>query len=272
MARRVYFIFNFADAWRANQVRNSNVVNTADVAGFYDHSIYEECKDDAAVKREIANHLAGTTVSVVLIGSHTADRVWVRYEINESIKRGNGLIGIRIDQLIGPPPGWPSAPRYLWGPSSRGRVPYVPPPTEMRVYTWDAKQASGFARVIEQAAQGAEKIRQRGQTLSRTGPPPMPVQANPPRLQASRTALPSTFESLPPPRVNLLDLGAPSFRVPLPEIGALPVSPAKPSILDGAIHDGLLRALSPPRELSPIEEALTRLTIRQLLGKGDKGR
>ncbi len=45
MARRVYFAFHFErDIFRANQVRNSNVVAGPDRAGFYDHSEYEEAK------------------------------------------------------------------------------------------------------------------------------------------------------------------------------------------------------------------------------------
>jgi len=39
MARRVFFSFKYkGDIWRANQVRNANVVAGADVAGFFDHS------------------------------------------------------------------------------------------------------------------------------------------------------------------------------------------------------------------------------------------
>jgi hypothetical protein len=40
--------------------------------------------------------LQGTSVTVVLIGSQTANRQWINYEIEESHKRGNGILGIYI--------------------------------------------------------------------------------------------------------------------------------------------------------------------------------
>ena len=38
----------------------------------------------------------GTSVTVVLIGAKTSERDWVKYEIDESLKRNNGLLGIYI--------------------------------------------------------------------------------------------------------------------------------------------------------------------------------
>jgi hypothetical protein len=35
----------------------------------------------------------------VLIGAETASRPYVKYEIEQSIARGNGLLGIRIHQI-----------------------------------------------------------------------------------------------------------------------------------------------------------------------------
>ena len=75
MPRRVFFSFHFDhDSWRANQVRNSNVVAGPDVAGFFDHSEYEEAKKEGpeGIRRMILRHLRNTTVTVVLIGTHTA--------------------------------------------------------------------------------------------------------------------------------------------------------------------------------------------------------
>jgi len=151
MARRVFFGFHFdRDAWRANQVRNSNVVVGADVAGFFDHSEYEEAKKkgDAAVQRMIDRHLENTTVTVVLIGYETASRPWVKYEIKQSIARKNGLLGIRIHHLKKPnePPDAP------------GPVPAVPQGVEFPVYQWDG-DVKRFAREIEAAGQRSDKLR-----------------------------------------------------------------------------------------------------------------
>ncbi len=102
MARHVYFAFNYQrDIWRVNVVRNSNVVQGFESAGFMDHSLWEEAKKkgDAAIKKLIDDGLKGTTVTVVLIGAKTSEREYVEYEIGQSWKKGNGLIGIYIHKL-----------------------------------------------------------------------------------------------------------------------------------------------------------------------------
>jgi hypothetical protein len=102
MVRRVFFSFQYErDAWRAAQVRNSWVTKEdREAAGFTDSAEWEEVKrqGDGAVKRWIDKQVEGTSVTVVLIGAETADREWVRYEIQKSIEKGNGIVGIRIHQ------------------------------------------------------------------------------------------------------------------------------------------------------------------------------
>lgn len=100
MARRVFFSFHHqGDIKRIGQIRNSWVTkpNQQD-AGFVDAAAWESIKrqGDAAVKRWIDAQLTGTSVTVVLIGSQTAYRPWVLYEISESHNKGNGLLGIYI--------------------------------------------------------------------------------------------------------------------------------------------------------------------------------
>src|SRR5271169_6307899 len=102
MARRVFFSFHYDnDVWRANQVRNANVVAGSDIAGFFDHSEYEEAKKKGkeGIEKMILKHLKDTTVTVVLIGTETANRPWVKYEIDQSLARKNGLLGICIHHL-----------------------------------------------------------------------------------------------------------------------------------------------------------------------------
>ena len=101
MSRRVFFSFHYErDAVRTGQVRNSNVIKdkSIETSDFIDAVRWEAVKKggDEAIKRWIANQLNGTSVTVVLIGAETAGRKWVKYEIEESLKKGNGLIGIRI--------------------------------------------------------------------------------------------------------------------------------------------------------------------------------
>jgi hypothetical protein len=102
MARRVFFSFHYErDIWRANVVRNSGVVEDYASAGFQDASLWEEAKKkgDADVKKLIDNGLLGTSVTVVLIGAETSQRKFVDYEIEKSIARGNGLLGVYISGI-----------------------------------------------------------------------------------------------------------------------------------------------------------------------------
>ena len=102
MARKVFFSFHYErDIWRTNVVRNSGVVEGSAAAGFHDDSLWEEAKKkgDADVKKLIDKGLIGTSVTVVLIGAETFTRKFVDYEIEQSIARGNGLLGIRISGI-----------------------------------------------------------------------------------------------------------------------------------------------------------------------------
>ena len=102
MARKVFFSFHYErDIWRTNVVRNSGIVDGTAAAGFHDASLWEEAKKkgDADVKKLIDNGLVGTSVTVVLIGAETSTRKFVNYEIEQSIARGNGLLGIYISGI-----------------------------------------------------------------------------------------------------------------------------------------------------------------------------
>ncbi len=43
--------------------------------------------------------LENTSVTVVCIGGKTAGRKFINYEIEQSIKRGNGILGVQIHHL-----------------------------------------------------------------------------------------------------------------------------------------------------------------------------
>lgn len=102
MARKIFFSFHYErDAWRAGQVRNSNVVSSEDQYGFVDAADWESIKNqgDAAIERWIEDQLKNTSVTAVLIGAETADREWVQYEIEKSWNRGNGIVGVWIHNI-----------------------------------------------------------------------------------------------------------------------------------------------------------------------------
>jgi len=103
VARRVFFSFHYErDIWRASQVRNSWVTKPdRESAGFWDAASWEEVKNkgESATKRWIDDQLTGTSVTVVLIGAKTSNRDYVKYELEQSWKNGNGILGIYIHQM-----------------------------------------------------------------------------------------------------------------------------------------------------------------------------
>ena len=102
MARKTFFSFHYQnDVWRAYQIRNSWVTKDSnEAAGFVDAADFEkvEKEGEAAIKRWIDNQLNGTSVTVVLIGSDTSNSRYVKYELQKSYVKGNGMLGIYIHQ------------------------------------------------------------------------------------------------------------------------------------------------------------------------------
>ena len=102
MARRTFFSFYYErDAWRAGQVRNSWVTKDREAAGFWDKAKWEEVKGkgEDAIHRWIDEQMLGTSVTVVLIGAETSTRPYIDYEITESHKKKNGMLGIYIHNI-----------------------------------------------------------------------------------------------------------------------------------------------------------------------------
>src|SRR3990172_889113 len=102
MVRCFFFSFHYQrDIWRVNQIRNIPNVTGCAAAGFQDASMWEEAKKkgDAAVKALINKGLENTTVTVVCVGYKTAGRMYINYEIDQSIARGNGIVAVQIHHL-----------------------------------------------------------------------------------------------------------------------------------------------------------------------------
>lgn len=102
MARRVFFSFKYKqDVSRAMVIKNSWVTQGREAAGFIDAADFEKLKrqGDAAIKNWINKQLEGTSVTVVLVGEKTCGSRWVKYEIEKSIEKGKGLLGIDISKI-----------------------------------------------------------------------------------------------------------------------------------------------------------------------------
>ncbi|MCX7998695.1 MAG: TIR domain-containing protein [Leptospiraceae bacterium] len=99
MPRRVFYSFHYEeDSWRASQVRNMGVVEGNKPAHDNDWEQIKR-KGEASIKNWIDAQLNGCSCTVVLIGTKTAERKWVRYEIEKSWNEGKGLLGVYIHDL-----------------------------------------------------------------------------------------------------------------------------------------------------------------------------
>lgn len=99
MARRVFFSFHYKpDNWRAAQVRNAGVVEGNAPVSDNDWETIT-VGGDAAIQRWIDGQISGKSCAVVLIGSATANRKWIDYEIKKAWGDGKGLVGVHIHNL-----------------------------------------------------------------------------------------------------------------------------------------------------------------------------
>lgn len=55
-----------------------------------------DSSNEKYIRTRIKEMMNGTSVTAVLIGKNTKDSEWVKWEIEESRNRGNGIIGIRL--------------------------------------------------------------------------------------------------------------------------------------------------------------------------------
>lgn len=138
MARRVFFSFYYDhDVRRVVQVRNSWVVRLkGEAQPFYDKAEWEKVKQ-RGVEKWIEEQLAGTSVTVVLIGSETYNRKWVRHEIKLSYELQKGILGIYIHNIKDPQNGIDlkgQNPLDYWSVEQNGRK--VPFSSLYKTYDW----------------------------------------------------------------------------------------------------------------------------------------
>lgn len=99
MARKVFTSFHYEpDSWRASKVRNIGAVEENKLAS---DNEWESVTSggEAAIKRWIDEQMQGRSCVVVLIGSKTSERKWVKYEINKGWNDGRGVLGIYIHNI-----------------------------------------------------------------------------------------------------------------------------------------------------------------------------
>jgi hypothetical protein len=99
MARKVFHSFHYQrDSWRVQQVKNMGVVEGQPLLS---SNQWEEIKKggDATIKKWVNEQMSKKSCVVVLIGSQTAGRKWVKYEIEKGWNDGKGVVGVYIHNL-----------------------------------------------------------------------------------------------------------------------------------------------------------------------------
>ena len=105
MKRRVFYSFHYDnDVFRVQQIRNIGVLEGDEPVS---KNKWETIKrgGNVAVRNWIDENMKYKECVVVLIGSKTAERPWVRYEIQKAWNDNKGLLGIYIHNLKDPKSG-----------------------------------------------------------------------------------------------------------------------------------------------------------------------
>lgn len=95
----VFFSFHYADdVMRVQQIRNIGALEGNEPVSPND---WEQVKrgGDSSIKRWIDENLKYKRCVIVLVGAETANRPWVRYEIEKAWNDGKAIFGIHIHNL-----------------------------------------------------------------------------------------------------------------------------------------------------------------------------
>lgn len=99
MKRQVFFSFEYLkDNWRAAKVRNMGKIDNSSTISDNDWETIRK-DSDLAIKRWINSEMEKRSCIVVLIGSSTSTRKWVKYEIEKAMELHKGIVGIYINKL-----------------------------------------------------------------------------------------------------------------------------------------------------------------------------
>ena len=99
--RQVFYSFHFDnDVMRTQQVRNIGVIEGNKPVSANE---WEEAgKKPGGIEKWIDDNMKYKSCVVVLVGTETANRPWVKYEIRKAWEDGKGVVGIYIHNLKDP--------------------------------------------------------------------------------------------------------------------------------------------------------------------------
>lgn len=97
--RQVFYSFHYKpDSWRVSQVRNIGTIEGNKPAPDNDWEAIVGGGSEK-IKTWIKKQMNYRTCTIVLVGSNTANREWINYEIIQSWNAGMGVVGICIHGL-----------------------------------------------------------------------------------------------------------------------------------------------------------------------------
>lgn len=98
MTRRVFISYQHSDQLKARGLNLMTYNRNVD-CDFTGRHLLDPVKsqDPTYISQKIKEQIKGSSATIVLIGAHTAESAWVDKEIEWSIEKGNGVVGIRID-------------------------------------------------------------------------------------------------------------------------------------------------------------------------------
>ena len=96
---QVFFSFHYDnDVWRAGKVRNMGIVDNSST--FCDNDWEAVRRNSTSViEKWIDEQLQKRSCIVVLIGSKTSERKWVKYEIQRAYELKKGIVGIFVHKI-----------------------------------------------------------------------------------------------------------------------------------------------------------------------------
>lgn len=99
MPRHVFYSFNYKpDNWRVSKIKQIGAIEGQRLLNSNEWETVEK-GGDAAIQKWIDGQMSGKSCLVVLIGSATAGRKWVKYEIEKAWNDGKGVLGVHVHNI-----------------------------------------------------------------------------------------------------------------------------------------------------------------------------
>jgi hypothetical protein len=101
ISRHVFISFAYEDFEEVNLLQGQAKNDKTDLQ-FDDFSVKEAFDSDNAdyIRRQIRDRIESCSVTIVYLSEKNADSKWVNWEIEESLRRGKGVIGVYKGNVV----------------------------------------------------------------------------------------------------------------------------------------------------------------------------